>query len=108
MTMRPTALIAEDEPLLAAHLHNELQRCWPELEVIARVGDGLQALRQALEHRPAVCFRDIRMPGLSGLEVARALAEEWPEDDLAQAPLLVFVTAYDQHAVQAFDLQAVD
>lgn len=108
MSPRPTALIAEDEPLLAAHLRAELQRCWPDLDVVTQVGDGLQALGQTLERRPSVCFLDIRMPGMTGLEVAQALAEEWPDDPSSPAPLLVFVTAYDQHAVQAFDLQAVD
>jgi DNA-binding LytR/AlgR family response regulator len=103
----PTALIAEDEPLLAAHLRRELGRLWPELQVVAQVGDGESALRQALTLRPQVCFLDIRMPGLSGLEAAEALAEDWP-DDVAAFPLLVFVTAYDQYAVQAFERQAVD
>lgn len=103
----PTALIAEDEPLLAAHLRQELGRLWPELQVVAQVGDGEAALRQALTLRPQVCFLDIRMPGLSGLEAAEALAEDWPGGGAA-FPLLVFVTAYDQYAVQAFERQAVD
>lgn len=104
--MTPTALIAEDEPLLAAGLRAELARLWPALQVLATVGDGHQALEQALALKPSVCFLDIRMPGLSGLEVARALAEDWP--DGAAFPLLVFVTAYDQYAIEAFDAQAVD
>lgn len=107
MTPR-TALIAEDEPLLAAHLRAELATVWPELSVVAVASNGVQALDRALSLRPDVCFLDIRMPGLTGLEVARALAEDWPEDPGAPFPLLVFVTAYDQHAVQAFELQAVD
>jgi DNA-binding LytR/AlgR family response regulator len=102
-----TALIAEDEPLLAAALHADLARLWPQLRVVAQAGDGHQALEQALALKPALCFLDIRMPGLSGLEVARALAEDWP-DGGATFPLLVFVTAYDQYAIQAFDAQAVD
>lgn len=103
----PTALIAEDEPLLAAGLQAELAACWPALRVAAVVGDGLSALQQALALRPQVCFLDIRMPGASGLEAAQALAEDWPED-AGPLPLLVFVTAYDQYALQAFEAQAVD
>ncbi|MCU0967278.1 MAG: LytTR family DNA-binding domain-containing protein [Rubrivivax sp.] len=105
----PTALIAEDEPLLAEALRVELQRLWPALRVVAMAGDGAQALQQALALRPTVCFLDIRMPGMSGLEVARALAEDWPaEASVAPFPLLVFVTAYDRYALQAFEAQAVD
>lgn len=108
--MHATALIAEDEPLLAAGLQAELARLWPGLELLATVGDGASALRVALERQPQVCFLDIRMPGLSGLEAAQALAEEWPAGAPGDAPfpLLVFVTAFDQYALAAFDAQAVD
>ena len=102
----PTALIAEDEPLLAQALAADLARLWPGLQIVALVGDGLSASAQALALRPQVCFLDIRMPGASGLEAAQALAEDWP--DGTPFPLLVFVTAYDQYALQAFDAQAVD
>ena len=102
----PSALIAEDEPLLAAALADELARLWPELRIAALVGDGLSAAHQALALQPEVCFLDIRMPGASGLEAAQALTEDWPEG--LPFPLLVFVTAYDQYALQAFDAQAVD
>ena len=105
--MRATALIAEDEPLLAQALQADLARLWPELDIAATVGDGLKALQRSLELQPAMCFLDIRMPGMSGLEVAQALAEDWPEGD-APFPLLVFITAYDEYAVQAFQAQAVD
>lgn len=109
MTTLRTALIAEDEPLLAAHLRAELQQVWPDLTVTAVASNGVQALARALALRPDVCFLDIKMPGMTGLEVARALAEEWPDGPgTAPFPLLVFVTAYDQHAVQAFELQAAD
>ena len=101
-----TALIAEDEPLLAAGLQADLARLWPELRIVAQAGDGLQAVTAALQHRPQVCFLDIRMPGQTGLEAAEALAEDWPDD--TPFPLLVFVTAYDQYALQAFEAQAVD
>jgi len=105
--MNATALIAEDEPLLAAALQAELARAWPALRVVAQVGDGASAVRQALALRPQLLFLDIRMPGMTGLEAAAELAEQWPTDE-APFPALVFVTAYDQYAVQAFEAQAVD
>ena len=101
-----TALIAEDEPLLASALEQELARAWPELAIAARVGDGLSAVRQALALLPDILFLDIRMPGCSGLEAAAELADAWPQGQ--PLPALVFVTAYDQYAVQAFEAQAVD
>lgn len=101
-----TALIAEDEPLLAEVLRAELARAWPDLRVLASVGDGASAVAQALALRPDVLFFDIRMPGLGGLEAAAELADEWPRG--INFPALVFVTAYDQYAVQAFEAQAVD
>ena len=109
----PTALIAEDEPLLAAALQAELARAWPDLQMLATVGDGHSAVTKTLELQPDVLFFDIQMPGQSGLDAAFALLEEWPELGLAQGtgkpfPTLVFVTAYDQYAVQAFEAQAVD
>ena len=104
--MHATALIAEDEPLLAANLQAELARAWPELRVVANVGHGAAAVEQALALRPDVVFLDIRMPGMTGLEAAQALAEDWP--DGTPLPLVVFVTAYDQYALQAFEHAAVD
>ena len=103
----PTALIAEDEPLLAAALAAELARAWPELRIVATVGDGASAVRVALELLPEVLLFDIRMPGMSGLDAAAELADAW--DTAAKPfPVLAFVTAYDQYAVQAFETQAVD
>ncbi|MFI5445016.1 LytR/AlgR family response regulator transcription factor [Polaromonas sp. UC242_47] len=102
----PTALIAEDEPLLAQALQAELACAWPELRVLATVGDGASAVAQALQLLPEVLFFDIRMPGLGGLEAAAELADDWPQGQAF--PALVFVTAYDQYAVQAFETQAVD
>ncbi|MDP3349591.1 MAG: LytTR family DNA-binding domain-containing protein [Hydrogenophaga sp.] len=104
--MNATALIAEDEPLLAQALQAELALAWPELNVVKVVGDGEAAVAQALALRPDVLLLDIRMPGQSGLEAAGELAEEWPDDQ--PFPALVFVTAYDAYAVQAFEAQAVD
>ena len=107
--MNATAIIAEDEPLLAAALRMELQQAWPTLEVLEMVGDGASAVRSALAHQPDVLFFDIRMPGQTGLDAAIELADAW---DAAPAgkpfPALVFVTAYDQYAVQAFERAAVD
>jgi DNA-binding LytR/AlgR family response regulator len=104
--MSPTALIAEDEPLLAQALQVELGRAWPDMKVVACVADGASAVTQALALKPDVLFFDIRMPGRSGLEAAAELADEWP--DGRPFPALVFITAYDQYAVQAFETQAVD
>lgn len=107
---RPTALIAEDEPLLAAALQAELARAWPELNVLATVGDGASAVTQALRLQPDVLFFDIRMPGLSGLDAAAELADRWNTgaDQATPFPALVFVTAYDQYAMAAFEAQAMD
>ncbi len=101
-----TALLAEDEPLLAQALQQMLAQLWPELTVVARVGDGISAVQQALALRPQLLFFDIRMPGLTGLEAAAEIADGW--GDSTPLPLLVFITAYDQYAVQAFETQAVD
>lgn len=105
-TPSPTALIAEDEALLAQALRTELAAQWPELRVVAHAEDGEGAVDAALKHRPDVLFLDIRMPGMSGLEAAQAVVEDWP--DGVPLPLIVFVTAYDQYALQAFERAAVD
>ena len=102
-----TALIAEDEPLLALALQQELAQAWPALQIQAVVGDGASAVQQALALQPDVLFFDIRMPGMDGLEAAAELAEQWPSNG-KPFPRLVFATAYDQYAVQAFEAQAVD
>ena len=103
----PSALIAEDEPLLAAALEAELAKAWPDLRIAAVVGDGASAVERALELKPDVLFFDIRMPGLSGLEAAAELADAW-DTSSTPFPALVFVTAYDQYAVQAFEANALD
>jgi DNA-binding LytR/AlgR family response regulator len=105
--MNPTALIAEDEPLLAQALKAELAAAWPELQVLAIAGDGRSAVREALRLLPQVLFFDIRMPGLDGLGAAAELADRWPVDE-APMPQLVFVTAYDEYAARAFEAQAID
>ncbi len=102
----PCAVLAEDEPVLARTLARLLDEAWPQLRVAAVAGDGLQAVDLALEHLPQVLFLDIRMPGRSGLEVAEAVADDWPDGQ--PLPLIVFVTAYDEFALPAFERAAVD
>ena len=98
------ALIADDEPLLAARLKSALGEAWPELEIAAVVPNGLEAVAAAERLKPDVAFLDIRMPGLDGLEAAGEIADRLGED----APAIVFVTAYDEYATKAFELAAVD
>jgi len=94
-----TAVIADDEPHLATHLASRLAALWPELDLLATAANGLEALERIETLQPDIAFLDIRMPGLTGLEVARRL----------NVPCrIVFVTAYDQYAVEAFEREAVD
>jgi len=95
----PTAIIAEDEATLRGQLVEQLGQLWPELAIAGEAADGVQALRLLDEHQPDVMFLDIQMPGATGLEVARQASGRCH---------VVFVTAYDQHAVAAFDQGAVD
>jgi DNA-binding LytR/AlgR family response regulator len=101
------ALIAEDERLLADNLQAELAQLWPDLTICANVGDGNSAVDMAKALQPDVLFLDISMPGMTGIEVVQALAEDWPESG-KPFPLTVFVTAYDQYALQAFERAAFD
>lgn len=105
-----TALIAEDEPLLARALRAELAAAWPELVVADVATDGGAAVNKAQALRPDVLFFDINMPVMTGLEAAAALADAWETQaaDARPFPLLVFVSAYDEYALQAFETQAVD
>ena len=95
----PTAIIVDDEPLLRAGLRAALAEAWPELEIVAEAANGQDAVHAVREHRPAFTFLDIEMPLMNGLEAAREVR------DLTQ---VVFVTAYDRYAVQAFERGAVD
>ncbi|WP_396267696.1 LytR/AlgR family response regulator transcription factor [Ideonella sp.] len=104
--MTHTALIAEDEPLLARALQAELARAWPELRLVALAQDGDEAVSLALQHLPTVLWLDIRMPGRDGLDAAQAIVEDWPQGHAL--PLIVFVTAYDHYALQAFERAAAD
>lgn len=107
MTMMPKrALIAEDEPILALTLQKMLEKLWPELQLAAIAENGVQAVQEALTQLPDILFLDIKMPGKTGLEVAQELAEEWP--DQKTFPLIVYVTAYDEYAVEAFEHSASD
>ena len=99
MTDDPRAVIAEDEPLLAAGLRDALGALWPSLGISAMVEDGIQALRALDEHQPDILFLDIQMPGLTGIEVAQQVNGRCH---------VVFVTAFDDHAIQAFEQGAVD
>ena len=96
------ALIAEDEELLRTALVDQLHRLWPELRIVAACEDGASALEQLAEKQPDIAFLDIRMPGISGIQVARALGELSPRTQV------VFVTAYDQYAIDAFEQGAMD
>ena len=98
----PRGLIAEDERLLRDELVSLVREAWPELEIVAACEDGAEAVEAVAAHRPDVAFLDIRMPGLTGLDVAAAAAESSP------ATQVVFVTAYNQSAIDAFDQGAVD
>ena len=100
------ALIAEDEPILAAALTHALQRLWPELDIVATCPNGVEALRQGLALQPDILFLDIKMPGKTGLEAAEELAEQWPHG--TPFPHIVFVTAYDEYALAAFEHAAAD
>jgi DNA-binding LytR/AlgR family response regulator len=102
MTKPVTCVIAEDEQLFRDALLQLLRQEWPALEIVAACDDGGAALEAIGEHKPDVAFLDIRMPGLTGLEVAAAAAEASPSTQI------VFVTAYDQYAIQAFERGAVD
>jgi DNA-binding LytR/AlgR family response regulator len=98
-SQHPTALIADDEPLLRDALERLLKQIWPELDVVAHARNGREAIDLFESHRPDICFLDVHMPGTSGVEAARHIGER---------SHLVFVTAYDQYAVQAFTHGVLD
>ena len=95
----PTALIADDEPLLREVLQGMLALQWPELRVVAQARNGLEAIERFEADRPAVCFLDIHMPGLTGIEVARRIGGR---------AHIVFITAFDHYALEAFEQGALD
>ncbi len=95
----PTALVADDEPLLRSSLIRMLAQAWPELEIVAQARNGREAVEQYQALQPTVCFLDVHMPGLSGVEAAR---------QIGRGVHIVFVTAYSEYAVQAFEHGALD
>ena len=96
---RPTALIADDEPLLREALAGQLADVWPELEIVAEARNGREAIALFDERQPDICFLDVHMPGLTGMDAA---------NHIGRRAHLVFVTAYDTYAVQAFAQGALD
>jgi len=101
-----TAVIADDERLMREQLRARLAEVWPELEIVAEAKNGAEAVELVEQHQPSLVFLDIRMPGLTGVEAARRIAQL----DLGDAPLpqIVFITAYDQYAVEAFEQGVAD
>lgn len=102
----PTALIAEDEHVLAKGLVKTLAKIWPALQICAITHDGQAAVEAARQHLPDVIFLDIKMPERNGLDAAELIMDTWPMD--RALPLIVFITAFDRFAVDAFDKAAVD
>jgi DNA-binding LytR/AlgR family response regulator len=106
-TNAPRAVLADDERLMRDQLRSRLATVWPELEIVAEARNGAEAVQLVAEHRPDLVFLDIRMPGMTGIEAAREIArmdatENWPGCEV------VFITAYDQYAVEAFEQGVVD
>jgi DNA-binding LytR/AlgR family response regulator len=97
------AVIADDEPLMRSQLRARLSELWPELEIVAEAKNGVEAVEQVEEHRPDVVFLDIRMPAKTGVEAARDIAKLE-----GRVPEIVFVTAYDQYAIDAFQQGVID
>lgn len=101
-TITHSAVIADDEPLLRHHLNKLLGECWPELEIVGLAKNGQEALQLIEQHKPSVVFLDIKMPQLDGMAAAKILDKSGTETQI------VFVTAYDEYALQAFETNAVD
>lgn len=123
-TAAPRAVLADDERLMREQLRARLAEVWPELQIVAEAKNGLEAVQLVEQHRPEIVFLDIRMPGLSGVEAARQIAQLPPrqaaaaenqdgepadgDDDADLLPEIVFITAYDQYAVEAFEQGVAD
>lgn len=111
-----TAVLADDERLMRDQLRSRLAEVWPELQIVAEARNGLEAVQLVQEHRPEVVFLDIRMPGLTGVEAARQIVQLPPReghqghdgDEVELPPEIVFITAYDQYAVEAFEQGVAD
>jgi DNA-binding LytR/AlgR family response regulator len=115
-TAAPRAVLADDERLMRDQLRARLAEVWPELHIVAEAKNGLEAVELVQQHRPEIVFLDIRMPGLTGVEAARQIAQLPPlepaegeaDDDRDLVPEIVFITAYDQYAVEAFEQGVAD
>ena len=107
MTKMPRAVIADDERLMREQLRTRLHQVWPDLEIVAEAKNGLEAVQAVSVHQPDVIFLDIRMPGLTGVEAAKEIAQLELSDD-ALVPEMVFITAYDQYAIDAFEQGVID
>ena len=103
----PRAVIADDERLMREQLRARLAEVWPELQIVAEARNGLEAVALVNQHRPELVFLDIRMPGLTGVDAARQIAQMAVGDD-EHLPEIVFITAYDQYAVEAFEQGVCD
>ncbi len=105
-TPTPTAIVADDERLMREQLRARLAEVWPELTIVAEARNGREAVDLTAQHHPDLVFLDIRMPGITGIEAAREIAQ-LPDDD-HPLPQIVFITAYDEYAVQAFEQGVAD
>jgi DNA-binding LytR/AlgR family response regulator len=103
----PRAVLADDERLMREQLRARLAEAWPELQLVAEAKNGAEAVAMVAQHRPDIVFLDIRMPGLTGVEAAKQIAQMDVADD-ELLPEIVFITAYDQYAVEAFEQGVAD
>ncbi|ALV04956.1 LytR/AlgR family response regulator transcription factor [Roseateles depolymerans] len=103
----PRAVLADDERLMREQLRSRIAEVWPELQIVGEAKNGLEAVELTRELKPDLVFLDIRMPGLTGVEAARQIAQ-LPDDDDWAVPEIVFITAYDQYAVEAFEQGVCD
>ena len=99
----PTAIIADDEPLLREQIRLRLSRLWPELTIVAEATNGAEALSDYEAHEPDIVFLDIHMPVMNGLDAARLIGR-----GRERRVHIVFITAFDEHAVEAFERGAID
>ena len=104
---RVRAVLADDERLMREQLRARLGEVWPELDIVAEAKHGAEAVELVQQHRPDVVFLDIRMPGMTGVDAAREIAQMDVGEE-GWLPEIVFITAYDQYAVEAFEQGAAD
>lgn len=109
-TQKVRAVLADDERLMREQLRSRLTEVWPELEIVAEAKNGIEAVELTRQHKPDLVFLDIRMPGLTGVDAARQIAQlpDAGDDDTWLVPEMVFITAYDQYAVEAFEQGVAD